>query len=68
LAGDLVGGMRNAAAAASILDRWTAEGYSGRTTSRIGFTQTGDPTGPIWLPAAGEVKYRNQEERRPYSQ
>jgi protein-L-isoaspartate(D-aspartate) O-methyltransferase len=42
-------------AAESILDRWIAAGRPGMSTWRVGFTLTGDPEAPIWVPASWEA-------------
>lgn len=40
--------------AVAILDRWIAAGRPGADAWRIGFTLTGDPAAPIWVPASWE--------------
>jgi protein-L-isoaspartate(D-aspartate) O-methyltransferase len=40
--------------AVAILDRWIAAGRPGMETWRLGFTLTGDPDAPIWVPSSWE--------------
>jgi protein-L-isoaspartate(D-aspartate) O-methyltransferase len=48
------GTTRLAGEAAAIIDRWTAEGRPGMSAWRLGFTLTGDPEAPIWVPNSWE--------------
>jgi protein-L-isoaspartate(D-aspartate) O-methyltransferase len=41
--------------AAAVLDRWIAAGRPGTDAWRIGFTLTGDPDAPIWVPSSWEA-------------
>ncbi|MFI6074681.1 protein-L-isoaspartate O-methyltransferase [Actinoplanes sp. NPDC051343] len=46
------------AEAAAVLDRWIAAGRPGMSAWRVGFTLTGDPAAPIWVPSSWEPPFR----------